>query len=216
MPPKRNYRRKNRRRRYKKKRRGIFNKSPNTGYFYVKQKAIQDIDVPATTPGGVHTGLLTFKLSDLPQKTAWSTVFDQFRIVGVQCKFIATGNTAGSAFNNQQILYTSVDLDGGGLPVSEAEMIQRANVRSRVLTAGGNNPQIHKHYLRPRWANELYSGGVLPAYSLGNRASWLDMATAQDATHYGLIYQFATPSGLANPADYRIEKTFYVQFRKVQ
>jgi len=213
----RKYRHRRRRRNFRKKyhKKTKFNKSPSTGYLFIKQKAFTDVTVPVQTSGDLECYIKTFQLQDVANQ--WAQVFDQFRIVGCKVTFWpTTAATAGSQFSNQQILYTSIDLDGQNpLPVTEAQLLERSNVKQRILTAGGGNPQFHTHYVRPRTAKAIYSGGVLSAYGLDTRKTWLDIRTSINAPHYGLIYGFAAPSGTQVPIDYRIQTTYYLQFRKV-
>lgn len=201
------------RRKYFKK--AKFNKSPNTGYLYIKQKAYDDVTVPAiVAPGTIQAYLKTFQLSDMTQN--WGAIFDQFRIVGCKVTFWNTNLLAGSALNNPVILYTSIDLDGqSALPVAEDDLLQRSNVKQRVLSASGGNPQYHTHYVRPRTAKAIYSGGVLSAYGLDARKTWLDIRSAVGAPHYGLIWAISAPSPMGNPIDIRVQTTYYLQFRKV-
>lgn len=188
-------------------------KSINTGYLYIKQKATEDITVPIQTPGTLHVELKTFQLSDLTQP--WGNIFDQFRIVGCKTTFWATSNLPG-VNTNPIMLYTSIDLDGQSvLPATEQELLQRSNVKQRQLTFGGNNPQYHQHYVRPRTAKAIYSGGVLSAYGLDTRKTWLDIRSANGAPHYGLIHGYVAPSGNGSPVPIRIQTTYYLQFRKV-
>lgn len=209
----------NKRRRYKYRKRWHkrnklrIPKSINTGYLYIKQKATEDITVPIQTPGTLAVYLKTFQLNDLTQN--WGAIFDQFRIVGCKTTFWATSNLPG-VNTNPIMLYTSIDLDGQSvLPATEQELLQRSNVKQRQLTFGGNNPQYHQHYVRPRTAKAIYSGGVLSAYGLDTRKTWLDIRSANGAPHYGLIHGYVAPSGNGSPVPIRIQTTYYLQFRKV-
>lgn len=216
MPYKRRPMRRNRRRTFKRryKRKNLrIPRSLNTGYFYTKQKATADITVPIQTPGTLHCELKTFQLNDLTQP--WGNIFDQFRIVGVQCKFWATSNLPGTT-TNPIMLYTSVDLDGQSvLPATESDLLQRANVKQKQITTQGSSPQVHTHYLKPRTAKAIYSGGVLSAYGLDNPKTWLDIRSAVGAPHYGLVHGYVAPQGNGSPIPIRIQTTYYLQFRKV-
>ena len=214
MPFKKRFHRKKRfhKKRYKGKL--SLNKNPSTGYLYIKQKAFEDVTIPALGAGNMQAYLKTFKLQDVAN--SWAEVFDQFRIVGVKVTFWNTSNPGGSTYNNQFILYTSIDLDGQNpLPVTESNMLERSNVKQRVISGYGSNPQFHTHYVRPRTAKAIYSGGVLSAYGLDTRKTWLDIRSSVNAPHYGLIWAVAAPSALGNPSDIRIQTTYYLQFRKV-
>lgn len=218
MPYRRRYRRRAPRRRFRRRYKGKklrIPKSINTGYLYIKQKATSDVLIPPDPVGGqlYVPAVKTFQLSDLSQP--WGNIFDQFRIVGVKCTFWCTSNLPGVS-TNPLMLYTSVDLDGQNpLPGSEADLLQRSNVKQRQLTFGGSNPQYHQHYLKPRTAKAIYSGGVLSAYGLDTPKTWLDIRSANNAPHYGLLHAYVAPSGNSNPIPLRIQTTYYLQFRKV-
>ena len=155
----------------------------------------------------------TFQLSDLTQN--WGSVFDQFRIRGVKCTFWATSNLPG-VNTNPVMLYTSIDLDDvPALPATENDMLQRANVKQKQLTFGGSNPQYHSHFVRPRTNTAIYSGAVLSAYGLSNPKQWLDIRSANNAPHYGLLHGYVAPSGNGSPIPIRIQTTYYLEFRKV-
>lgn len=215
MVRRRNYRKKRylrKRRRYGRKTK--FNKNPTTGYLFIKQKSTEDITVPALTAGTMQAYLKTFQLQDVAN--SWAQVFDQFRIVGCKVTFWNTSNPGGTTFNNQFILYTSIDLDGQNpLPVTEQQLLERSNVKQRIMSGYGGNAQYHTHYVRPRTAKAIYSGGVLSAYGLDTRKTWLDIRSSINAPHYGMLYAFAAPSAMNNPSDIRIQTTYYLQFRKV-
>lgn len=220
MPYRKRFRSKRSRRSFKRrgfrsKRKSWIPRNPTTGYLFIKQKAAEDVVVPAiVTPNTVTSYLKTFQLSDMTQN--WSAVFDQFRIVGVKVTFWNTNFLAGSTNNNPVILYTAVDLDGQTvLPVVEDDLLQRSNVKQRILSASGGNPQFHTHYVRPRTAKAIYSGGVLSAYGLDDRHTWLDIRSAIAAPHYGLIWALAAPSPMGNNLTMRVQTTYYLQFRKV-
>lgn len=201
------------RKRFYKRYKKMLPRNPSTGYLYIKQKAVEDITVPIQTPGTLHALFKTFQLSDLTQN--WGAIFDQFRIVGAKTTFWATSSLPGVT-TNPVMLYTSIDLDGQNvLPATEQELLQRSNVKQRQLTFGGNNPQYHQHYIKPRTAKAIYSGGVLSAYGLDTRKTWLDIRSAVNAPHYGLIHAYVAPSGNGQPIPIRIQTTYYLQFRKV-
>ncbi len=197
------------------KRNKMIPRSPTTGYLYIKQKSFDDVAVPAiTVPGTIQCYMKTFQLSDMTQN--WGAVFDQFRIVGCKVTFWNTNLLAGSALNNPVVLYTSIDLDGqSALPTLEDDLLQRSNVKQRILSASGGNPQYHTHYVRPRTSKAIYSGGVLSAYGLDPKKTWLDIRSSISAPHYGLMWAISAPSPMGNPIDIRVQTTYYLQFRKV-
>lgn len=210
---------KSRRRNGRRRRRGRKNmlplyKNPNTGQLAIKQKTFTTYTIPTLAPGITSQSLITFNLAAVQNQ--FPQVFDQFRINYVKCTFWACSAQPGSVANNKSvILYTSVDLDGQNpIPTLETDFLERSNVKQRVLSANGGNPVFHTHGVKPRTAKGIYSGGVLQAYGLGDRKTWLDIRSAVAAPHYGLIFMVAAPDGVGT-FKLRCNFTYYLQFRKV-
>lgn len=216
MPFKGKMRRRYGRRRGRRRRKNFMPlyKNPNTGQLSIKQKTFETVTIPTLAAGINSCDLLTFDLGDVANQ--FPQVFDQFRINYVKCTFWAVSAQPGTAVNNKSvILYTSVDLDGQNpLPTLEQDMLERSNVKQRVMSGNGGNPVFHTHGVKPRTAKGIYSGGVLQAYGLGDRKTWLDIRSAVNAPHYGLLYMIAAPDGIGT-FKLRINLTYYLQFRKV-
>lgn len=216
MPSKKKYAIVKRRRHGRRRRRKTMPlyKNPSTGYLSIKQKTFEDRTIPTLAAGLTATEILTFQLQDVQNQ--FPSIFDQFRINYVKCTFWAVSAQPGSTVNNKSVmLYTSVDLDGQNpLPATEQAILQRANTKQRVMTFGGGNPQFHTHSLRPRTAEAIYASAVLSGYGLGDRKKWLDIRTAVNAPHYGLVYQIAAPDGIGT-FQLRVQITYYLQFRKI-
>lgn len=189
-------------------------RNPTTGQLAIKQKSFTTYTIPTLAAGITSQSLITFNLADVAN--SFGEVFDQFRINYVKCTFWAVSAQPGSTVNNKSvILYTSVDLDGQNpLPTLESDMLERSNVKQRVMSANGGNPVFHTHGVRPRTAKGIYSGGVLQAYGLDSRKTWLDIRSAIAAPHYGLIFMIAAPDGIGT-FKLRCNFTYYLQFRKV-
>lgn len=204
------------RRRFRRRKTMKLYKNVNTGQLSIKQKCFRDVEILPAVAGSVQTDLITFNLQEV--QNAFPQVFDQFRINYVKCTFWNVSAVAGlpGSTNPPMLLYTSVDLDGQNvLPGTEEAMLERSNVKQRVFSGAGGNPQFHTHAVKPRTAKAIYSGGVLSAYGLGSRKTWLDIRSAIAAPHYGLIYQLAFPSGVVATQTMRVNLTYYLQFRKV-
>lgn len=192
----------------------MLRRNPSTGQLSIKQKTFETYTIPTLAAGINSSQLMTFDLGSVANQFA--QVFDQFRINYVKCTFWSVAQQPGSTVNNKSvILYTSVDLDGQNpVPTLEEEFLERSNVKQRVLSANGGNPVFHTHGLKPRTAKGVYSGGVLQAYGLGDRKTWLDIRSAINAPHYGLIWMIAAPDGIGS-FKLRCNLTYYLQFRKV-
>jgi hypothetical protein len=223
MPYRKPYRRRRRplrRRRYRKKRTLVPRNLRNTGFLSTKQKTESYVIVPSgTLTGGGHGVGFSFALADLPQATTFQKLFDQYRITGVASKMLpmTSFNTGGTNPSIRLLHYT--DLDDANAPSLYSDVIQRSNLKDKMLVAG--SARSVNSFIRPRWLNATYATSIVPGtgtgYSLGKRSTWID--TVDDTVpHFGYKYFFnttnnATPGGLAVPVNVLFTLTYYLQFK---
>ncbi len=189
-------------------------RNPSTGTLGCKQKTFTDILIPTLAQGLSSSNLLIFSLA--PVQNNFPQCFDQFRINYVKCTFWSVNANPGSTVNNKNvILYTSVDLDGQNPPpTTEPAMLERSNVKQRVISFGGGNPVFHTHGVKPRTASAIYNGPVSSGYGFGRRKQWLDIRSSIDSPHYGMLWMISAPEGIG-AFTLRVQFTYYLQFRKV-
>ena len=150
-------------------------------------------------------GGLVFALEHLPNYTEFTTLFDQYRINKVVCKFIPTANqlnvnTAPNTVTVPQI-YTVTDYDSATSPSTVNEMMEYATVKA----VSSNKP--FTRVLVPRTASPIFRSGVTAAYMQNPARQWID-CNYHDVPHYGIRY-YLMPS-LANYSFvYRVEAVFY-------
>ena len=112
-------------------------------------------NVTAYNNGGVTTNAasaFSFKLSDLPQYTDFTALFDQYKITGVKLDFIPFADNVSweVASNGPTVaapggpLMIATDYDDVTLPASASEMLSRQNVK--VIPVG----RRHQMFLRPK------------------------------------------------------------------
>lgn len=219
---KRPYRRKRRpyrKRRYRKKRTIVPRNLRNTGFLSTKQKTESYVIVPSgTLTGGGHGVGFSFSLADIPQAVTFQKLFDQYRISGVAIKMMPMTST-GVTVNPSLRLLHYTDLDDANAPSLYSDVIQRSNIKDRMIPVGNVRPI--NSYLRPRWLNAAYATSIVPGggtgYTLGNRSTWIDTVDDQ-VPHFGYKYFFntttnATPGGLAVPMNVLFTITYYLQFK---
>jgi hypothetical protein len=149
-----------------------------------------------TTAGGT-----AFTLSgSFPNYAAYTSIFDQYRIVRIEAWLSSTVNNSGGAGN----FFTAVDYDSASASLSLSAIQQYSNVLASIINNG------HYHDFQPHVAIAAYAGAFT---SFANEASpWIDSSSA-GVQHYGLVsVAEATPSGIEN---LNLSCRMTVQFRNV-
>lgn len=183
---------------YKRIRRGN-----NVVYKFTRISTYGNIDVDNTAD---YSNAYVFKLSDLPNYTEFTSLYDQYRITFVKFYIYFQADplvnmTAGSFIGR---VYTALDFDDSVVP-SESDIQQMRYVRMHRPFG------VIKRGLKPRCLNMMYNDGITTAYSLANRKVWLDCANP-NITHYGLKVYINKPSGTYHVTA-TVQAKFYVQFK---
>lgn len=156
----------------------------------------------------------SFQLSDLPNYTQLTQLYDQYRILAVKAEFIprtppiqyynGTASQSGSA----PVLYTAIDLDDTISPTSGSLLSHESVKCHGAFTPMSCNKYVR--WLRPACAVELYQTGGFGGY--GARTNqWID-TTSSSVQHYGLKWWVATAA--TTPAYYYdIVFTYYMEFK---
>lgn len=167
-------------------------------------------------------GALTFTLETLlsaDELTAWKELYDQYKIKGVQIRFVpkfselSLVSTVGTATGNAKAVIpeiaTVIDIDDADT-VTYEEMIEYGTFRRQRFN------REHKRYVIPRAATMVYNGATSTAYGPMSRRQWLDMAN-DDVPHYALKY-IVTPSSfntdtIGEAIYYDLYVTAYLAFK---
>lgn len=191
----------------------------NTGFLSTKQKTESYVIVPAgTLAGGGHGVGFSFSLADIPQAVTFQKLFDQYRISGVSIKLMPMTSTGVTQNPSIRLLHYT-DLDDANAPSLYSDVIQRSNLKNRMLIAGDAKPI--SSYIRPRWLSAAYATSIVPGggtgYTLGAHKAWIDTVDDQ-VPHFGYKYFFnttnnATPGGLVDPVNVLFTITYYLQFK---
>lgn len=185
---------------------------------YFKRTVMKEgaISYDPVTGGG---GGLMFRLSDVPNHTEFTNLYDQYKIKAVKVKIVPRANvypgndptSAIQLWNSQ--FFTAIDYDSA-IDFSDLDsLLQYQNCKMTRST------QIHKRYLKPRVRSAVQiAGGLAPAFgNSATRNQWLDCAN--DAiTHYGLLWyaqpQFTSGEDLITKCDLVV--TYYMAFKNVR
>lgn len=171
--------------------------------------------VTTTYGAGATLGALTFNLAALPNYTEFTSLFDEYRILGILVEFHPGVDSwsaePGVALTNMALpqVRTIIDHTEDGVPSSFNDMYQYANCK---MTRGTT---IHKRFLRPNVLSQAFESTVSTAYSPKYK-QWI---TTDDATtpHYGLKYGIdALPSASLGTLGYRVYVTYYFQCKSTK
>lgn len=147
-----------------------------------------------------------FKLSDCPNVTEFSNLFDQYMITKIVMKLYPASNVAHSGTTNQiATLRVGCDPDGGS-DTANTELAQRKHTdlyldrnRSFVIY----NPSILK---------EVYRSVSTTTYEPKTKC-WVDMATT-DVPHYSLNFDWVY-NPVTDPS-VKVEYTYYFKCKGVR
>lgn len=132
---------------------------------------------------------ISFSLSDVPNYTEFTALFDQFRMDWVEYTFIKK-----SEGPLQPIIYLAQDHDSDH-PPSYAEMMERQS--TQVLTFGSDRTML-KYRFRPNPLRQVFASALGNGYERAPNGTWLDCSYAS-SKHYGLKYWIQNYNSTTNP-----------------
>lgn len=152
-------------------------------------------------------GELVFKLSDLPQLSTFTSLYDRYRITKVEVQFrpsavqLATDSTA----NIVPDMATAIDLNSNGTPTSFNQVLEYgtgllSNATATVVRA-----------FQPCNLLQIYKTGVSTGYATAR--PWL---SCSDSTipYYGVVWAL----GSTNATDYNIyvDVRYFISFKDLK
>jgi hypothetical protein len=207
----RRYRRKPAYRRKRMMKRGGARRQRNVHYF--KRKCLIG-NLQAYNNAGVGTNAAaaySFNLTQLPQYSDFTGLFDQYSITGVKLDFIPFADNISweVASNGATIaspggpLLLATDFDDASAPATANEMLSRQNVR--IIPVGRRTTM----FLRPKLA-EVANSSTTVSRSPG----WIDCDTP-NSPHYGVKAWMSAPNVPNTNFNYQIYATFYLKVKGV-
>jgi 2'-5' RNA ligase len=147
----------------------------------------------------------SFAFSNLDQYLSLSAVFDQYRIMEIECSFIPHLTVVNTVALYAGMFSTVVDYDDA----TPLTTVGQANDYQNCLTTGGSIP--HKRRFTPHTAVAAYGGGVFTSYT-NLTHPWID-TTSPGVNHFGLKTAWTTTS---TNAEYDLSVRYRLQFRNVR
>lgn len=180
--------------------------------------------VLATSGAAVCYGTLTMacRLSDLPNYTEFTNLFDQYRINSVTLKMYAfsTSSETGAAVNpalsqTSALVHSIIDYDDAAAPTASDVGIdvfrQFPSYRCRQMVRGDGKPL--KYTFRPHAAVSAYGTGAFTSYK-NVPFGWVDSnSPGVDGYGWKAIVELPTLNTLAYTFFSKVEVTYNLSFR---
>lgn len=162
-----------------KRRYGAYKKPKGTDYDKRIYKFIRTTDTGDLTSTQLAdvVASYSFQINNLPNNTEFLSLFDQYRIVKVQMRFIPY-QTVANPTASKSILVTVADYDDSSNLTSLGDAYQYPTCR--ITNALGE----HIWTIKPRIAKAAYGSGVFTSYA-NDAAQWIDSASPT-VSHYGI------------------------------
>lgn len=156
---------------------------------------------------GASAGVYCPQLTNLPNATEFTTLFDEYRINKVVVKFIPnfTGSdmNPNATFNSMPNIYSIIDYDDQSTPANLDELLQYPSMK---LTRGNS---IHTRVFTPKVSLDVNGTGGVAAKA----KQWLDCAVST-VPHNGMKY-WLDAAGVST-GSYRVFVTMYFSCRGVR
>lgn len=136
------------------------------------------LDAITDTKGYAFSHL--FQLSQMPNYSEFTALFDKYKICKVVWTIMFHCNTAPMNGNSiLPLLHVCSDDDDANVPGGLAEIQQRSNVKRRVL----GTTTIFKYVVRPKLASAIYNTATSTGYAIKSGYVNTDYPNAE---HYGI------------------------------
>jgi len=158
---------------------------------------------------GVTANGFTFALSNLPNYTEFTSLFDQYRILQASVSFLPYSNSSQSGTVNSSfpgIIGSAVDYDDASLPaqtdLQQYESYKRNSCYVEFVRT-----------IKPRLAIATYNGSTFTGYA-NKYAQWID-ANSPGVPHYGLKTVITGSTYTASTPIYEVEVQLTFQVRSL-
>lgn len=110
-----------------------------------------------------------FRLADLPNSSDFTNLFDQYRIVAVECIYVFSSHILAANSRYPRITF-AVDYSDSTSPANEAEVLQYQNAE---MFQFGQVRHTFKRVIRPRAAMAAFEG-AFTGYGMASPNQWFD------------------------------------------
>lgn len=174
-----------------KKRKNYIKRLPKVNQLITKRTVIGKYGVNGSDTASDLAVSQSFALNDLASNAEFTSLFDQYQIIGIQYRFRIQRDPSvnnQTASNNQGVfprLYWVHDHDDSSASFTLNNLVQYPKMKEISFTA--NKDCTRWYYLRPAVASQMY-GPVFTGYS-AKWKQWLDCGYP-GTPHYGLKFYY--------------------------
>lgn len=122
-----------------------------------------------------------FALSQVPNSSEFTTLFDRYRINKIDIRLVYAGipTSLAGGFSTHPTVWAYMDDDDAIIPASKTAVLERQSVRPFTYS---DSKTVVSYSIAPRW---LLDG--TNKTSLAPRSMWIDMSTPS-VSHYGIKF----------------------------
>lgn len=138
---------------------------------------VSDFALLTTSITSFTSGAFSFAAGDVfAVQPAYLNLFDQYRIVAVECLF--KPNSVNTSFPN---FFTAIDFDNKAIPT----LVTQIEAYSTCVCASAG--QYVRRVFRPRAGTAYFNTSLTQGYGLQEYGAWMDCGSP-NVPHYGLNY----------------------------
>lgn len=209
MPLKKSYRRKIRglrRKPLRKYGRPVMRRARKSYKRVVSVKRIAQLSTVSITAVEQHL-VYTFKLSDLPNYTELTNLYDQYKIKGISLKFIPTKTESSITEGSINPLHSVLDFSDSTALTSIPDYLQYSTYKMSMPI------RMMKRFIYPKQLQYAYDSTTAAAIQADVANNWI-RSESPNVQHLGI--KVCIPGGAANTLSYQVFATYYVLLKQTK
>lgn len=157
-----------------------------------------------------------FRLSDCPQSTSFTAIFDQYRILSVKISLLPMSNSAiisqsGAPIGNPGLLCSVIDYDDATALASFTAAEQYDSFKFQAMI--DHHP--HVRYLRPRTANIMLAAAAYTGQGPSIAGTWISCGTPS-VDHYGVKFWIDAYAAATFVQTFQIMCEYVMEFKNLR
>lgn len=172
--------------------------------------------IPAAAGIYMYAAAWAFKLNDLPGYSEYQSLYDQYKITGVQFKLIPLFNSVSTAGNAvAAVLHSVVDIDDITAPLASTTGIDDLRqYQKSYRTSNMISGRSITRFIRPNIMLPGYDYGTTLSKAMSKKSDWIDSANP-DIAHYGFkfIVEAYNYTAVASTLAYKVELKYYLTLK---
>ena len=175
----------------------VLNPGNMQNYYVVKKWG--DLSAAQSFTGNNSNGALSFFLSDMPEYSKFTDIFDQYKIRTVMVRFRLIYDPTTAPLANQGVypdIFATADHDDNIGLTAQSQYTAYSKCKTGVL-----KPYTWFNYkLHPSVAEQVYLNTTLTGYAAGKPGGKFIDSVYVTVPHYGLKFGIFTPGGITPAA----------------